>query len=65
MRLFRRQENCLAGITAEELKDAAQQLDAGDQAPADALIARGGTEHGRCVAFTILGLTADAGEEDR
>ena len=65
MRLFRRQDDCLAGITAEELKGAAQQLDAGDQGPADALIARGGTEHGRCIAFAILGLTADAGEEGR
>ena len=46
------------------------ELDTSEQDPLriyanNTLIARGGTEHGRCVAFTILGLTADAGEEDR
>lgn len=68
MRLFTRRrstpaENCLADFTFQELQDAAAKLDAGDSTKADALCARAGDEHGRCVAMAILHFTADASAE--
>ena len=59
-------EDCLAGFTTEEFKAAAAAVDRGDQAPADALVARVGDEHGRCVAFAVLQFTGiDTSEAGR
>lgn len=67
MRLFTRRkarnENCLAQFTVAEFQAAAEQLDNGNQGPADDLCARAGAEHGRCAAMAVLRFTRDDNAE--
>ncbi|MDK1473642.1 hypothetical protein QNO07_09440 [Streptomyces sp. 549] len=42
-------------IPTTVLKDAAKELDGGDDRKAQALVAKAGPDHEQCVAFAILG----------